>query len=103
MLVSSSKFWLSSHAATDPYLQLDHPLAEVGGPLFSLFVPRVISEDDGAPRAEAVQQAKRTPPCPRGGSAPRRPPDVSRRSRPTPRRRLGAIVGSFVEGTAGPG
>ena len=26
-------------------------------------------------------------PCPRGGSAPRRPPDASRRSRPTPRRR----------------
>ena len=72
-------------------------------PLFSLFVPRIISEDDGAPRAEAVQQAERTPHCPRGGSTLRRPPDVSRRNRLTPRRRLGAIVGSFATGTAGPG
>ena len=53
-------------------------------PLFSLLVPRIISEDDGAPRTEAVQQAERTPPCPLGGSAPRRPPDVSR-NRPIPR------------------
>jgi len=87
MSASSLKFWLLSHAATDPYLQLDHPLAKVGRPsLLSLRAQDYISEDDGAPRAKAVQQAERTPPCSRGRSAHRRPPDASRRSRPTPRR-----------------
>ena len=102
MSASSLKFWLLSHAATDPYLQLDHPLAKVGRPsLLSLRAQDYISEDDGAPRAKAVQQAERTPHCPRGGSTLRRPPDVSRRNRLTPRRRLGAIVGSFAAGTHG--